>query len=72
MTHPTGMGVGVLLYPMEIPSGLHVESQALVVQHLYGHHKHGSYVGTYQFAPSQCKLFNIANCQVIMSTVCSQ
>ena len=30
----------------------------IVVQHLYGHHKHRSYIGTHQFPPSWCKLFN--------------
>ena len=38
--------------------GLQVESQVLIVQHLYGHHKHGSYIGTHQFSLSWCKLFN--------------
>ena len=32
--------------------------QEVVVQYLYGHHKHGSYIATYQFPPSRCKLFN--------------
>jgi len=57
--HPArGRGVGVPVHPMETPSGLQVESQELVVQHLYGHHKHRSYISSHQFTPSQCKLFN--------------
>jgi len=35
-----------------------VESQELVVQYLFGHHKNKSYIGTHQFPPSRCKLFN--------------
>ena len=30
--------------------------QKLVVQHMYGHHKHRSYIDTHQFPPSRCKL----------------
>ena len=51
-------GVGVPVHPTETHGVLQVESQVLVVQHLYGHHKHGRYIGTYQFLPSQCKLFS--------------
>jgi len=29
----------------------------LAVQHMYGYHKHRSYIDTYQFPPSWCKLF---------------
>jgi len=29
----------------------------IVVQHMYGHHKHRSYIDTHQFPPSRCKLF---------------
>jgi len=47
----------VPVHPTEAPGGLQVESQELVVQHLYGHHKHKSYIGTHQFPPSRCKLF---------------
>ena len=44
--HPTGgRGVGVPVHPTETPGGLQVESQELVVQHLYGHYKHRSYIG---------------------------
>ena len=53
-----GMGVGVPVHPTETPGGLRVEFQELVVQHLYGHHKHRTYFGTHQFPPSRYKLFN--------------
>ena len=57
MAHPAGgLGVWVPVRPTKTPDGLQVESQVLVVQHLYGHHKHGNYIGTQQFPPSQCKL----------------
>jgi len=49
---------GVSTPPTETPGDLQVESQVLIVQHLYGHHKHGSYIGTHQFSLSWCKLFN--------------
>ena len=49
MAQPAGRGVGVLVHPTETPGGLQVESQELVVQYLYDHHKHGSYIGTHQF-----------------------
>ena len=51
-------GVGVPVHPSEAPGGLQVESQELVLQHMYGHYKHRSYIDTYQFPPSRCKLFN--------------
>ena len=41
--------VGVPVYPTEIPGGLQVESQVLVVQYLYDHQKHRSYIGTHSF-----------------------
>jgi len=47
MVHPAGRGVGVPVHHMETLGGLQVESQVLVVQYLYGHPKHGSYIGTH-------------------------
>jgi len=59
MAHPAGdQGTKVPVHPTKIPSSLQVESQVVVVQYLYDHHKHGSYIGTHQFPPSRCKLFN--------------
>ena len=43
--------------------------QELVAQHMYGHHKHRSYIDTHQFPLSQCKLFKynrVANNKVHM------
>jgi len=57
-TRQAGRGVVIPVHPTEAPGGLQVESQELAVQHLYGHHKHRSYIDTYQFPPSRCKLFN--------------
>jgi len=42
----------------ENTGGLQLESQVLVVQHLYRHHKHESYISTHQFFPPRYKLFN--------------
>ena len=58
MAYPTSRGVGVPVHPTETPGGLQVKFQELVVQHLYGYHKHGRYIATLQFLPSRCKLFN--------------
>jgi len=51
-------GGGVPVHPTKTPGGLQVESQVLLIQYLYGHHKHKSYIGIHQFPPSRCKLFN--------------
>ena len=58
MAHPAGREVGVPVHPTETPDDLQVESQVVVVQHLYVHHEYGSYIGIHQFFPSRCKLFN--------------
>ena len=53
---PGRQGIRVPVHPMETPDDLQVESQVLVVQHLYGYHKHESYIGTHQFSLSRYKL----------------
>ena len=72
MAQPAGRGVGVPVDFTETPGGLQIESQELVEQHLYGHHKYGSYISTHQFPLPRCKLSNYYNCPVRMSTGYSQ
>ena len=67
---PTGYTQGIIAHPAGRQGGRVTSTplgsawwppgriqQELVIQHMYGHHKHMSYIDTHQFPPSRCKLF---------------